>query len=123
MAEKGAQRSNDRGVAIKNMRDDQYRRGALEHVAEQSRDGEALAAGAQNIGGADIAGADRAQIRRASKPREQNAERNRAAQIAEDEGGGEFDQHGGRSDRARFPAALARRKARGKRVGGAAVND
>src|ERR1700719_2552640 len=101
MAEKGAQRSNDRGVAIKNMRDDQYRRGALEHVAEQGRDGEALAAGAQNIGGADIAGADRAQIRRAGEPRQQNAERNRAAQIAEHQNRGVFgyerpvDRHGG----------------------------
>ena len=123
MAEKGAERGDDGGIAAKNMRGDQNRRGALEHVAEQGRGGKALAAGAQNIGGADIAGADRAQIRRAGEPRQQNAERNRAAQIAEDEGRGVFDQHGGRLDRARFPAALARREACGERVGGAAVDD
>ena len=49
------------------------------------RGGEPLAAGAQHVGGADIAGADAAQVGRAGEPRQQNAERDRAAQIAEDE--------------------------------------
>ena len=46
--------------------------------------------GAQHIGRADIAGADGANVGRAGKARQQDAEGNRAAEIAEDEGGGVF---------------------------------
>ena len=49
------------------------------------RRGELLVAGAQHIGGADIAGADRAQVLRAGEPRQDDAERDGAAQIAEHE--------------------------------------
>ena len=78
----GEQRA-DRGRTT--MHIDQHRDRALEHVGEQRRGGEALAAGAQHIGGADIAGADRADVLRAGEPREHEPERDRAEQIAERE--------------------------------------
>ena len=48
----------------------------------------ALLPGAQHVGGADIAGADAADVGRAGEPRQQDAERDRAAQIAEHQGRG-----------------------------------
>ena len=68
------------------MRGQQNRGGALEHVAEKRGGGERLAAGAQHIGGADIAGADRAQIGPAGRARQHDAEGDRAEQVAEREG-------------------------------------
>src|SRR5689334_12901965 len=65
----------------------QHRGGALERVEDQRRSGESFAAGAQHIGGADVAGSDRADIPGAGEPREDEPERNRAEQIAETEGG------------------------------------
>src|SRR4029077_20635378 len=64
----------------------QDRDGAREHVAYECRGGESLAAGAKNVRGADIAGADGADIGAAGEPRQQEPERDRAAQIAEGEG-------------------------------------
>jgi hypothetical protein len=49
---------------------------ALEHIADERRRRQAFAAGAQDVGGADITGADAAQIRPAGEPRQQYAERN-----------------------------------------------
>ena len=69
VAEEGAEPGDERGVASPpNASRDQHRGGALEHVAEQRRGGEALAAGAQHIGRADIAGADRADVAEAGEP-------------------------------------------------------
>ena len=67
------------------MRHDQHRDGAFEHVAEQGRGGQAFAAGAQHVGGADIARADRADVASAGEPGQDQAERDRAEQIADDE--------------------------------------
>ena len=64
VAEKGAERRQHRGVGTAEIAGDDHRDRALQRVADQRRRGEALAAGAQHIGGADIAGADRAQILR-----------------------------------------------------------
>ena len=65
---------------------EQHRDGAFQHVGEQRRGGEAIAAGAQHIGGADAAGADRADVLRAGEPREDEPERDRPEQIADNEG-------------------------------------
>ena len=54
----------ERGIVSGEMRGREHRDRALEHVAEKRRRGETFAAGAQHIGGADIAGADGADIRR-----------------------------------------------------------
>ena len=62
---------------------EQDRGGALQHVAEQRRGREALAAGAQHVGRADIAGADGADVARAREPGQDQAERDRAEQIAD----------------------------------------
>ena len=86
VAEEGAERRRRAPASWPDhQRHEQHRDGALEHVGEQRRGGEALAAGAQHIGGADIAGADRADVLRAGEPREDEAERDRAEQIAERE--------------------------------------
>src|SRR5438309_1417986 len=55
----------------------------LRHVEQQSGGGEALAAGPQHVGGADIARADGAQIAGARRLGQQQAERDRAQAIAE----------------------------------------
>ena len=60
--------------------------GAFEHVAEQRRRGEDLVAGAQNVGCADIARSDRSDIGAAGRAREQEAKRDRAEQVPENEG-------------------------------------
>ena len=65
------------------MLDDKHRQRAFERIAEEGRRGEALAAGAQHIGGADVAGAERPDVGRAGKPRQDEAERDRATEIAE----------------------------------------
>ena len=85
MPEEGAEPGDEAGVAAEPPCGKQHRDGALEHVAEQRRGGEPLAAGAQHIGGADIAGADGADVLRAGEPREHEPERDRAEQIADNE--------------------------------------
>ncbi len=87
MAEKRAEAGDQREIAIEQGRRHQHRDGALEHVAQKRRGRKRLAAGAQHIGGADIAGADGAEVLRARKPRQDDAERDRAAQIAEHQRG------------------------------------
>src|SRR6478609_7328978 len=84
VAEKRAERSQHRRVGAAEIARDDHRDRALQHVADQRRRGEALAPGAQHIGGADIAGADRAQVLRSRQLGEDQPERNRAEQIAED---------------------------------------
>ena len=59
--------------------------GAFQHVEQQRRGGEPLVAGAQHIGRADIAGADVAHVAKAGGAGQQQAERDRAEQIAESE--------------------------------------
>ena len=86
MAEKSAEAGDERGIGSGEMRREQNRGGALERVAQQGRGGQTLAAGAQHIGGADIAGADGADVGRAGGARQDQPERNRAEQIADREG-------------------------------------
>ena len=62
MAEERAEAGDQRRVGAGKCVATQHRGRALEHVAEQCRRGEPLAAGAQHIGGADIAGADGADV-------------------------------------------------------------
>ena len=85
MAEEGAQAGDQRGVGRRKMRGEQDRGGALERVAQQGRGREALAAGAQHIGGADIARADGAHVGPAGGARQDQPERDRAEQIADHE--------------------------------------
>ncbi len=49
--------------------------------------GERLVAGAQHIGGPDIAGADTADVADAGEPGQQQPERDRAEQVGDDRGG------------------------------------
>ncbi len=60
---------------------------ALRGIEQEGQRGEFLAAGAQHVGRADIAGADVADVAKAGKLREDQAERNRAQQVPD--GGGE----------------------------------
>ena len=66
-------------------RSQQHRRRALQHVAEQGQCRQLLVAGAQDIRRADIAGADAAQVGPAAQAGQDDAEGDRAEQIAEDE--------------------------------------
>ena len=85
MAEKCSETRGDGRLGSEVRRYDHGGR-ALEHVAKERRRGEPLAAGAQDIGCADIARADRADIGSARCARQQKPEWNGAEQIAEDEG-------------------------------------
>ena len=64
------------------MRGEQHGGGALRGVEQQRQRGEPLAARAQHVGRADIAGADLAQIAEPGELGEDQAERDRAEQIA-----------------------------------------
>jgi hypothetical protein len=86
VAEEGAECGQHRRIGAAVIAGDNDRGRALEHVADQSGRGEALAAGAQHVGGADIAGTDRTQILRAAKLGQHHPERDRAQQVAEQEG-------------------------------------
>jgi hypothetical protein len=81
VTEQRGEGSADRRVSAKHRSSDGDRDRALDRVVETRRRGERLAAGAQHVGSADIAGAGRAQIKRAGKPRQHDAERNRARRI------------------------------------------
>src|SRR5262245_7161457 len=65
--------------------DEQDGEGAFERIADQRRRGQALAAGAQHVGGADIAGAEGANVLRAGEPRQHQPERDGTAEVAEEE--------------------------------------
>ena len=75
----------EQGVTGEQVCDQQDGDRALGHVEQQGRGGEAFPTGAQDVGRADVARADRAQIARTAEPRENDAERDRAEQIAEHE--------------------------------------
>ena len=66
---------------------DQRRGRALQHVEQQRQRREALVAGPQHIGGADVARADLADVAEAGGARDQQTEGDRAEQIAEGERG------------------------------------
>ena len=83
MAEKGADGGHNGEVAAQHRLREHHRQRALENVAEKRRRGERTAAGAQHVGRADIARTDLADIGSAGEARDQQAERNGAAQIAE----------------------------------------
>src|ERR1700755_1713189 len=86
MTEKGAKRGEEASIWKQNPTRQRYGCCAFEHVAKESRGCEFLIAGAQNVGGADIAGTDRAQVLRAREPRQDDAKWNGATQIAKAEG-------------------------------------
>ena len=65
---------------------DEHGRGALERIEQQRQRGEALVAGAQHVGGADVAGADVAHVAEAGRARQKIAEGDRAEQVAERRG-------------------------------------
>ena len=83
MAEDRARRRREPrlGPEEKRSEDDGERR--FQRVEDQRRRREALAPGAQNVGRADIARADRPQVAGAEEARQNDAERDRAEQIAE----------------------------------------
>ena len=85
MAEKGTGRGDECELASAEMFHHQHRQRALERIAKKRCGCETLASGAQHIGGADIAGADGADVGGAGKPRQDEAEWDRAAEIAERE--------------------------------------
>src|SRR3954453_15314061 len=57
----------------------------LEEVEQQGGEGQALAAGAQDVGGADVAGADGADVPQPRPAGEDEAERHRADQVADED--------------------------------------
>src|SRR5262245_65419116 len=92
MSEEGAGRGRQRELVVEIaifaavvVIDQQYRERALERIADERRRREPLAAGAQHVGRADIAGADGADVGGAGEPRQDQSERDRAAEIAEAE--------------------------------------
>ena len=86
MAKKSAERGEEHGGARRKISDAQNRDGSLQEIEEKGQRGQILAAGAQNIGRANIAGADRAQVLGARRARQDEAKRNCAANIAEQNG-------------------------------------
>ena len=82
MAKKGAERGEERGARRKTG-NDPNRDGTLQEIEEKGQRGQILAAGAKNVGRANITGSDCAQIRGFSETSQDEAERNRAASIAE----------------------------------------
>src|SRR5262249_55876327 len=92
--QESAEPSAERKLAAPPVARHEHRRRALEHVAEKRGGGEPLVSCAQHVGGAEIAGDDRAKTLRAGEPRQERTKRNRAAQIAERQGGGAGEQEG-----------------------------
>ena len=86
----------------------QHRGGALQRVAHQRRGREPLAAGAQHIGGADIARTDLADIAEPGEARENQAEGDRAEQIADTRAARSESRSDRRQD-IRFPLQTERR--------------
>src|SRR5690606_9280132 len=84
MADEGAEAGDDREVAPPAARDE-HRDGALQGIEEKGESGEPLVAGAQHIGGADVAGADLSYVAHSRGARDEEAERNGAEQVAEGE--------------------------------------
>src|SRR5690606_581325 len=72
---------------------DEDRNRALERIGDQGEGGQLAAAGAQHIGRADIARTDLADVTLAGGEAEQQAEGNRAAQIAEYDRRDDREQH------------------------------
>ena len=68
MTEQSAKRGAERGIAAENKAGHGDGGGAFENIAGKRCGGQQLAAGAQHIGGADIAGADITQVGRAGEP-------------------------------------------------------
>ena len=64
----------------------QYRDGPLQEIEEKGQRGQVLAAGAKNVGRANITGTDRVEICSARRARQDEAKRNCAASIAEQKG-------------------------------------
>ncbi len=95
MAEECAERRGDRELvaeisilgAIVSV-DEQHGDGAFERVSDERRGREPFVSGAQHVGRANITGADRADVLCARELREDETERDRAAEIAEREGDG-----------------------------------
>ena len=90
MAEKGADGCRRHRRLARGRRheigDDEDRDGRLQGIGDEGRGGQILAPRAQHVRRADVAGADRAQVRRTGRARQQQPERNRAAEIAERQG-------------------------------------
>src|SRR5262249_28421104 len=84
---KSAKGGEDRGSLPADIVGDEDRGSPFEHIAQEGCGREALATGAKNVGGANVAGANRADVLRAGKPRQNDAEWDRAQQIASDERG------------------------------------
>src|SRR5262245_52567692 len=92
MPQKGAESAEERG-RFAELPADQDRGRAFQHVEEESERRELLAAGAQHIGGADIAGTDLPKIAVPAGLGQDQAEGYRPEQIADDESD-DIDQRG-----------------------------
>ncbi len=84
MTEKGAE-AGRHGRVRTEMRSHPDGGGALQQVEQERERGKALVAGAQDIGGADIAGADLTEIAEPGELGEEQSEGDGAEQIAERE--------------------------------------
>ena len=81
MSEHGAQAANDRNIgAVVISQPD--REGSLAGIEQKGRGRQALSAGSQYVGGADIAGAYPPDIVQAGKSRQQQAERDGTQKIS-----------------------------------------
>ena len=86
VAEEGGEPGIEREVRVEPAGDEHGRR-AFQCIEQQGEGGKPLVAGAQHIGRADIAGADLADVAKPGGARDQQAERDRAEQIAEHQRG------------------------------------
>src|SRR5690606_14623502 len=98
MADEGGEAGEHGAVLAAQRAAEQHRRRTLEGVTEKGEAGERLVAGAQDIGCADIAGADGADIAEPAEAGQEQAEGDRAEQIAGGNGGekpriGEVEMH------------------------------
>ena len=86
MAKKSAERGEEHGGARRNMGNGQNRDGPLQEIEEEGQRGQILAACPKNVGCANIAGSNYAQIRGSSETSQDESERDRAAKISEEKG-------------------------------------
>ena len=94
IAEKRPERGKQHGSTRREMGDGQNRDRSLQKIKQKGQRRQILAAVAQNIGRADIAGADRAEVRGSGKTSKDEPERDRAGKIAEEKGENTL-KHGG----------------------------
>src|SRR4051794_27629844 len=85
MADKGSECGDDPQLLTTPKTEDENGYCRFQNIQQQRRASDRLVASAQDVGGADISRADLAHIAKASPPRQQKTEWDRARKIADNE--------------------------------------